>query len=165
MIVRLIILIALLIAAATIIQIFRKTPQSQLKDLYWKFALGTTALALMLLAVTGKIHWIGAMIAAMIPLARRALPFLIRYLPQLQQYQKNRNQSQSSNKQQQSSTDNTVDESSAYAILGLTKTATKEDVIRAHRRMMQKVHPDRGGSDFLAAQINAAKDLLVDKLA
>jgi len=46
-------------------------------------------------------------------------------------------------------------------ILGLKPGYKGEDVIQAHRRMMQKVHPDRGGSDYLAAQINKAKDTLL----
>jgi DnaJ family protein C protein 19 len=46
-------------------------------------------------------------------------------------------------------------------ILGLNPGHTKDDVIKAHRRMMQKMHPDRGGSDYLAAQINKAKDTLL----
>jgi DnaJ-class molecular chaperone len=48
----------------------------------------------------------------------------------------------------------------AYEILGLPPSATKDDVIKAHKRLMQRIHPDRGGSDYLAAKINAAKDQL-----
>ena len=54
-----------------------------------------------------------------------------------------------------------LSEKEAYEILGLKPDASKEDVIKAHKRLMQRLHPDRGGSDYLAARINAAKDKLV----
>lgn len=239
---RLILLIAFLVAAVTIIHLFRSTPKSKLRSLYWRFGLSAIAIVLVLLAVTGRIHWIGAAIGAILPFVRQAIPALIRYFPLLQQLYRNRPQPSPSagntsqvdtpilrmtmdhdsnrlygdvltgpyagsaldtlalsqleelltychredkdsarllitylnhrfgndwQQQQQSPPpgDGTLNEDAAYAILGLKPGASREEIIAAHRRMMQKMHPDRGGSDYLAAQINQAKDILLRKLA
>lgn len=239
---RLILLIAFLVAAVTIIHLFRSTPRSNRRSMYWKFGLSAAAIVLVLLAVTGRIPLIGAAIGAALPFVRQAIPVLIRYFPLIRQWQRSRPQpapaggnsskvntpilqmtlDHDSNRlygdvikgpyagsaldslqlpqlqdllsychredkdsarllltylnhrfgndwQQQQATpppgDGTLNEEAAYAILGLRPGADRSEIIAAHRRMMQKMHPDRGGSDYLAAQINQAKDLLLKKVA
>lgn len=49
----------------------------------------------------------------------------------------------------------------ALAILGLLEDASNDDIVGAHRKLIQKLHPDRGGNDYLAAKINQAKDFLL----
>ena len=49
----------------------------------------------------------------------------------------------------------------AYEVLGLHPGASKADIREAHRRLMRGAHPDTGGSDWLAARINQARDILL----
>jgi hypothetical protein len=123
-------------------------------------------LAILFLAATGRLHWLAAAFAALLPFLRRLLG-LLRYLPYLSQVLGRRSgMGRGSHGGQRAGPRprGALSPAEAREILGLTGSYTREDVIKAHRRLMQKVHPDRGGSNFFAQQLNAAKQVLLDEL-
>ena len=58
----------------------------------------------------------------------------------------------------------TMDRAEAYQILGLQPEASREEIQAAYRRLIQRVHPDHGGSSYLAARLNQARDILLGSL-
>ena len=152
-------LILILAIAFVVYILYRKaqaTPPEKRKAEYIKLGLGVAVLIIVGLTVTGRLHWIGAAIAGLLVAARQMLPHLVRFFPMLASM---RNKGSAEGATAPRETPNMTAEE-ALAVLGLDPGATKEDIVAAHRAMMQKNHPDRGGSDYLAAKINQAKDTL-----
>jgi len=117
---------------------------------------------LTILAATGRLHWIAAVGAALLPFLRRGFS-LLRYLPifkglfgAYQQYSR-----KSGDGNGRAGGEGTMSPDEAREILGLGPSPTRDEIIGAHRRLMQKVHPDRGGSTYLAQQLNEAKRVLL----
>lgn len=116
-----------------------------------------------LLALTGRLAWLAAMIGILLTFMARNLPLLLRYAPQLHRFWQF---FKTSEQRKHSTNDNApahgkMTAADAYKILDLKAPATKQEIILAHKRLMQKMHPDRGGSAYLASQINLAKDCLL----
>ncbi len=65
--------------------------------------------------------------------------------------------------QEHSTTSGAMSRQEALQILGLPDDANEDAIIDAHRRLIQKLHPDRGGSAYLASKINLAKDTLLNQ--
>lgn len=157
---RLIILIAIIGIALILWHKISKTSGEERKKLVLWSVIGGVIAILGILAITGHLNVITAAIAGLVALLPRAM-HLVKYLPFISRlYQQNKPD------QQQAQTPpprgkQTMSKEEAMEVLALKPGYKDEDVVLAHRRMMQKVHPDRGGSDYLAAQINKAKDTLL----
>lgn len=234
---------ALLAIAAAAIAIYylwrvRSMPPHKQRSGYIKFLLGLMIALVVVLTLTGRMHWVGAAITGAFVFLRQILPWVIRALPflnklrerntqsgqssiqtnhlsatldhgsghiegkiiegphkgwllselsimqledllthyqtedeesaeLLEAYIDQRRQQADQNTEQQRTANRAASDQSAraeaLAILGLDEGSTEEEVVAAHRSLIQKLHPDRGGNDFLAAKINQAKDILLKK--
>jgi DnaJ homolog subfamily C member 19 len=141
------------------------TAKNSLHKLYNKTVLGMlVGLLLVLLAITGHFALVTATIGVLITFVVRNLPLALRYAPQLHRFWqmfKTSNQHTKSSPDYEMPLRDKMTVAEAYKILGLNPPAAKQEIILAHKKLMQKMHPDRGGSDYLASKINLAKDLLL----
>lgn len=136
--------------------------QEQGRPFAVKATLVACALILIGLAATGRVHWLGALLASALAGMRFLLPIIFKSLPLLAPFLKRAKAEQAdnnSNANTANSSDMTKDE--AFAILGLNHNATEEEIVMAHRRLIQKLHPDTGGNEYLATQLNIAKAVLL----
>ncbi len=240
------VLFALLIVVLVVLWMrhIRRQPSAQQKKLYLQSAVGAVAVLLLLGALSGRLHWLGAVAAAAMPFFLRLFPLFLRLAPLLQFWQRRRGANVSGgntstvatallqmqldhdsgemrgsvlegpfkgsllNDLQRSqllellrycaeqdresqqlltaylqrrfgpeffeqagytehqdsapgASGSTMTVAEARQILGVGEQAGRDDIVKAHRKLMQKLHPDRGGSDYLAAKVNEAKDILM----
>ena len=238
MIIKLIILLAIIFAYLYLRKKYETLNPKDRKNFILQVLLYGVAAAILLAVITGRMHWVGAVLAAALGFAKIGITSLIRFFPmlnlmrkqaifgtpelktpflhvkidlktgvihgeiidgphkgkslldlnediiqELEQHYRGKDQRSyflikaigqrlnyfdQNNQQQQSQSSyanvGNPDYAEALKILGLTETATKKDVIQAHRSLMQKLHPDRGGNDFLASQINNAKEIILQEI-
>lgn len=225
MILKLLVIVAALVFLYSAVSKYKKLTAARKRAFLMKAALFGLAAVLLLGVVTGRMHWLGAIVAVLLPLFRFGFHALMRVIPlwlhrtggtatfktehldvtiavqsgqlsgtvikgpcsgktiaelsesdiqELEEYYRERDkksyylirfarkgQGSSSGHQQAVHPFARPDREEALQILGLSGDPSREDIIAAHRRLINKLHPDRGGSDFLAARVNQARDILL----
>jgi hypothetical protein len=117
------------------------------------------------LAATGHLNWLFALVSLAIAFIMRLMPVLLHYAPRLYRLwlELVSAKQSTSYRQDRSAVNGRMSRREAFEVLGLKQDATEQEIIAAHRKLIQKIHPDRGGSDYLASKINLAKKILLKK--
>ncbi len=161
MIIRLIFAAVILYALYRFVTLVQQKPQEQRRSYYLSLMIGLAAAGLVILSLTGRVHWIAGLIGGAIPFVRQYILNHVYHRLNQQTTAGNTNQGQQDSPRRQQNSQ--MSETEALAILGLQAGASEDDIVKAHRLLMQKLHPDRGGNDYLASQLNAAKETLLQR--
>jgi hypothetical protein len=113
------------------------------------------------LVVATRLSWVIPLIGAIVIAMLRLAPALLTLMPVLLRIFRRSPMGEPRNAPPPTPGGGRMSRQEAYEILGLVPGASREDIVSAHRRLMQKMHPDRGGSDYLAIKINQARDTLL----
>ncbi|MEZ5815047.1 MAG: DnaJ domain-containing protein [Alphaproteobacteria bacterium] len=144
----LLLVIGLLIGAYALYRFFLNATVAQIKALFLLAIITVLCAALFTLAVTGRLP-------AAIALLGAVVPFGIGFLRARKQ---ERGEAPGSGGRKDIQT-----REEALDILGLEDGASAEDIKAAYKRLMQKIHPDHEGSEWMAAKLNQARDVLLGK--
>ena len=142
----------------------RGTPAAEIHRHFKKIAWTLVILMLLILAGSGKLNVLFALLGVAIAFVLRLMPMILHYAPQLHRlWQQFGNAKQHQQQSYRRTRDGAMSKDEALQVLGLKPGASENDIIEAHRKLISKLHPDRGGSDYLATQINLAKKILLNR--
>ncbi len=143
----LILAIGVLIGLYALYRFVLKASVEQIKALALTAIIVVLTLALFVMAITGRLPAALALVVAI-------FPFAIGLLKVLKAASKVSSAAESD-------PGKPVTREDALEILGLEDDATEDDIKTAYKKLMKKVHPDQEGSDWMAAKLNQAKDILL----
>lgn len=147
------------IAVFALMRIALRKQKLSLSMFFLLYAISLLGIALVALTITGRLHWLFGLIGTLLPFSGGIFRWggrawttamLIRRLRGFKR-----------DNQASAASASSMTRGEALEILGLDEDASDEEVKQAHRRIIQKLHPDHGGSSFLAAQVNEAKTRLL----
>ena len=153
-----VLLVAVIATALYLQKRGRRLSKDERRQLYKKVALWASVAIVLVLAATGRAHWLMGVIAGLIGIASRAVQ-LAAYFPILKKFLSDDAHARTQPNSAMNS--NTMSRADAAQILGVAVDASEQEIKDAHKKLMHKCHPDRGGTDALAAQINKAKELML----
>lgn len=142
--------IALLVLLTALL--WRKMYQKRGRRLITETVIVIALIAVLALALTGRLHWVGAASVYLLALLRQLLPLLLRLF-----------QGYLIRRRYPAKDLSAMNPAQARAVLGVAENAGREEIIAAHKRLLQRLHPDKGGSVRLTAIVNQARDVLLEQ--
>jgi hypothetical protein len=139
----------LIVGVLLLIRWFTQADPQAVRGLFKIIVVLAAMAAIVILILTGRIYALMTGVIALAPLS----PFFIRFF-------KSGAAAEMGDKSK-ATYSNYMSTDEAYRILGLEKGASSEEIKKAHKALIRKIHPDQGGSDYLTQKVNQARDLLL----